>query len=431
MTLSLDDLWIADGKRGAAVETATQTAGVDWTVGSVAELTVTLADRDHRLAAHHLTRLGTHVRLGDDEWRVGAVDRQYGAFGAMTTVRARSILARRLRSTAKNRVHGQVSAHDWIIRAVTDAGGTAVVQPSAARVEVAQTKGQTVLDVIASLCSDQQWEWAEYGGRFIAGTGWWARNGGHAPRVWPLTWKRDGGGDILAVETVVTDDDRAQDGALTLVLPYDTGIRVRPWHMLSVSGLAGGDNGDWLVQSVKASIARGSTVTVDAYRPLKPAPRATSPLGSGGAVGQGGEAFAALAAAEARKGWQYVDVGADEAVSDRPRGLDCADFTYRVAYLYLGKRPPSPFLNQSQTQLAYCEQAGRMVSLDEGIRTPGALLFKRTSPGAPGHVAISLGDGRTAESHRSGTVTSVSPVYRPSFTNDAGLPAFVFGGGSG
>lgn len=45
----------------------------------------------------------------------------------------------------------------------------------------------------------------------------------------------------------------------------------------------------------------------------------------------------------------------------------------------------------SANQRAYVQQKGTQMSVADAIRTPGALLFR------PGHVAISLGDGRTIE----------------------------------
>lgn len=45
----------------------------------------------------------------------------------------------------------------------------------------------------------------------------------------------------------------------------------------------------------------------------------------------------------------------------------------------------------TMNQLPYFRQKGTAVSVDQALRTRGALLFR------PGHVAISLGDGRTIE----------------------------------
>jgi spore coat assembly protein SafA len=88
----------------------------------------------------------------------------------------------------------------------------------------------------------------------------------------------------------------------------------------------------------------------------------------------------------AQHGDRYV-YGAETRLDDPdPDTFDCSELVQWAA-AQVGVR----FADGSKWQLAAIRQAGREISVEEAIRTPGALLFR------PGHVAISLGDGRTIE----------------------------------
>jgi cell wall-associated NlpC family hydrolase len=105
----------------------------------------------------------------------------------------------------------------------------------------------------------------------------------------------------------------------------------------------------------------------------------------GGADGQIGR-FVALALQQAGK--RYV-FGAEAAASDpNPRAFDCSELVEWSA-ARVGISPKVP--DGSAAQLAHCKSKGTLISVQQGITTKGALLFM------PGHVAISLGNGKTIE----------------------------------
>jgi cell wall-associated NlpC family hydrolase len=106
-----------------------------------------------------------------------------------------------------------------------------------------------------------------------------------------------------------------------------------------------------------------------------------------------------IAAAGSQVGKPYV-FGAEAALDDAdPAAFDCSELTQWAAHqagLYLP--------DGAAGQYRYCRESGTTMSVDEALRTPGALLFTFDGePGATGgeparaHVAISLGDGRTVE----------------------------------
>ena len=98
-------------------------------------------------------------------------------------------------------------------------------------------------------------------------------------------------------------------------------------------------------------------------------------------------------------GKPYV-FGAEAALDDPdPAAFDCSELTQWAAH-QSGLMLP----DGAAGQYRYCRDAGTTMSVEDALRTPGALLF--TFDGEPGptggeparaHVAISLGDGRTVE----------------------------------
>lgn len=93
-----------------------------------------------------------------------------------------------------------------------------------------------------------------------------------------------------------------------------------------------------------------------------------------------------LRSALAQNGDRYV-YGAETNLNDsNPNTFDCSELVQWAAH-QAGVTIP----DGSSAQLAHVRRHGQEISVEQALRTPGALLFR------PGHVAISLGDGRTIE----------------------------------
>jgi cell wall-associated NlpC family hydrolase len=131
--------------------------------------------------------------------------------------------------------------------------------------------------------------------------------------------------------------------------------------------------------------------------------------GTGGGAGfdrpayGGGNADAFVQAALAQTGDRY-QFGAPSALGDRdPDVFDCSELT-RWAARQAGVDLP----DGTWAQYLELKSQGAQISVDEALRTRGALLFSFSSEPTPGggrpsraHVAISLGDGRTIEARGS------------------------------
>jgi hypothetical protein len=88
-----------------------------------------------------------------------------------------------------------------------------------------------------------------------------------------------------------------------------------------------------------------------------------------------------------------------------PTLLDCSSFVQWCIYHTLGSLNNCP--RTSQDQSAWCQASGKIVTAEEGLNTPGALMFIG-SPGSATHVEISCGTGQnTVGAHHSGTYAGV------------------------
>ncbi len=118
-----------------------------------------------------------------------------------------------------------------------------------------------------------------------------------------------------------------------------------------------------------------------------------------------------LQAALAQNGKPYV-FGAEASAGNRdPRALDCSELV-EWASAQAGVRVP----DGSGNQRAHCQP----ISVQQALRTPGALLFSN------GHVAISLGDGRTIEARNSRMGVGIFPAGNR-FTSAGLIPGMNYG----
>lgn len=111
-------------------------------------------------------------------------------------------------------------------------------------------------------------------------------------------------------------------------------------------------------------------------------------VSGGGADGQVGR-FVALCLQQAGK--SYVFGATPSSSEPNPRAFDCSSLVQWAA-IRVGIPDPT---RTTYTQEAKIRSAGKIISVQQAINTKGALLFQ------PGHVAISLGNGKTIEAMNS------------------------------
>ncbi|MCK8496861.1 MULTISPECIES: peptidoglycan-binding protein [Myxococcus] len=132
--------------------------------------------------------------------------------------------------------------------------------------------------------------------------------------------------------------------------------------------------------------------------------------------GTKGSAETFVQKALAQRGDRYV-FGAETKMSDKnPSKWDCSELVEWAAH-QAGVKVPDGTMNQ----LPYFKQKGTTISVDEALRTRGALLYR------PGHVAISLGDGRTIEARGSAYGVNIFSAHNRGWTAGALIPGLKYG----
>ncbi len=128
-----------------------------------------------------------------------------------------------------------------------------------------------------------------------------------------------------------------------------------------------------------------------------------------------GTADAFVQRALAQNGDRYV-FGAETNLNDpNPNTFDCSELVQWAA-AQVGVSIPDGTMNQ----LPHIQRAGKGISVDQALRTRGALLFR------PGHVAISLGDGRTIEARGSRYGVGIFPANGRGWTAGGLIPGMQY-----
>jgi len=108
-----------------------------------------------------------------------------------------------------------------------------------------------------------------------------------------------------------------------------------------------------------------------------------------------------------------------------PPAFDCSELVQ-----WASARAGAPLPDGSGAQVDAVVRAGAVIPLEEAVRTRGALLLRRPRPipggWAPGHVAISLGDGRTVEAMDSTHGVCLGRAARPGWDLAALVPGLDY-----
>lgn len=178
---------------------------------------------------------------------------------------------------------------------------------------------------------------------------------------------------------------------------FKPGTRVT---LVSVPSIAGAEERVMVVSHITHEIGTdvdGADVTL--LEPIDPPPEppqqqtsaganGSDTSSSGGGSGADGQIDRFVSLALSQAGKRYV-FGAEASPSNaNPSAFDCSELVEWCA-ARVGIQPKFP--DGSGTQLAFCRSKGTIISVQAAINTKGALLFM------PGHVAISLGNGKTIE----------------------------------
>lgn len=266
---------LVPGKTSAELETVVTSITVNYSTGQVAELTLEMVDQGLGILKDASTFIGSTITFEEKPWQIGSVDYELTDSGATLSFRCRDPLAKKLRVTYKTSAEKKVSPGEWVTRRVRVAKGKPIVQASSKRGTIAQSKNQSVLDVIGNLASDLEWDWTSYDNTFIFGSRFFAWQGSfNKLSTWAITWQTDPRSDAIAASGSDSDDNTDNKAELDVELDYDYGVNIRPWHRLQST--IPGAKGMWLVEDVEIKHDGVTPVRIRASKPKKPSPKAGS-----------------------------------------------------------------------------------------------------------------------------------------------------------
>jgi cell wall-associated NlpC family hydrolase len=395
----LGQLIVRGSKLSADVAESVVAGSVSLSTAEVTELQLTIVDTGFELLRSGLFSAGTPTSRGSrcDYGRlameVRAIEVAPRGEDHVLTVTARSLFATMARRT-KGKLKRDTSPTDYVRSSAKNLGLAVVAQPSAKRHKVGPSKGEFEWDTWQRLATELGYDCFEAAGVLYFGKPTWLID--HTLEL-VVAWKGARTGDHIdeLPRCRRTGDDDKRLATVAAALRGPLGAKALPGQRFTLDGVPLFD-GAYMVDTVTASLADNAPVAVTAVTPINPKPQppakhvrapggdtSSTPGGGTSPAPTGGKSAAAfVAVALSQLGDSYV-YGAEASASDpNPSAFDCSELVQWA----LG-RVGVPFTDYSLSQIDACQG----ISVEQAIGTRGALLWH------PGHIAISLGNGKTVE----------------------------------
>lgn len=402
-----------------AVTSATLSLGTE----EVSELTLTLIDEGLKLASSGLIVTDTSVDLDDLRLLIAAVALGPGPAGTGELVldcRPRTV--DRLKRRRGPLVMRKVSPSTFVTVEAKAAGYKSVIaEPTATRAQVSRdvpAKGETYGDdppsswtTFARLRDELGFLLFDVAETLYFGRPTWLVGKLTAIRVGWL-------GEPDATRAQALPEMRRSKDARnlvegTLLLPYERLAEARPGRAVNLYGVPG-YAGKYLITKVDAELAAvDEPITVSIASPLNPTPNppeTTTAASNSTPAGKTPTASAFVTVALSQVGDVYR-LGAEASITDDdPTAFDCSELVQWA----LG-RVGVTFVDGSAAQVAKLKP----VTVAVGLATRGALLY------TPGHIAISLGDGRVVEAANAKSGVTLNGAGRR-FTSAGLIPGLTY-----
>lgn len=411
-TYSLDgrlgNLIVRGARLKGNIATAVTSASLSLSASEATQLDLTITDTDWEILRSGLFSAGTPKKAGSRcdyaglHLEVRAIEVSARGVDNVLRVTARSFGVGRLKRARGPLVRKNLTPTQFVKLEAKRAGLKCIGQPSPKRKSIARQTGkdgESSWDTCQRLAKELGFICFEAAGTLYFGKPTWITQ--RTKRL-PIRWrgeKTDGAIDELPT-CRRSGDDRRNVATVEVKVRGDLAEDARPGMALALSGVPTFE-GRYMVDSITLDLAEGTAATIQASTPENPVPEPpqkatkTSP-GKGNtsssstgtqstAVGaKTAAAFVGFALSQA--GDRYI-YGAEVSLTDPdPNAFDCSELVEWAA-----ARAGVRFVDGSSAQIA----AAKPISVEQGIRTRGALLWH------PGHVAISLGNGKTIEAANS------------------------------
>lgn len=365
-------------------------------------LTLGLSDPGDAVLASRLFDEGGAVDYADLRLRVYHLDSTAPGLVPLLEVRCEDLGAAKLRDRRGVLVRSNYS-HDAAVRELAgEQGLRAVTQPfpkvptlilRAAPSQPGQPAESSYEALMRLATEVGALAFVSRGTVYFGRPSWLVRN---LPRV-PVAWRGARTADALLARPTLSRSLHARPRTATLdcELHLDLAEQLPPGVVLDFTGVPTFD-GLYLTESLSYDLG-ATAATLKASQPVDPVPQPPEPAAGRAAAGQPGPAPAAAPSGH-RSALEFVRIAVTQAgdryvfgAEARPNDPDPDAFDCSELVQWGLARVGVTFVDGSVAQINAC----RPISVEQAIRTRGALLFR---PGKPSnHIAISLGNGRTIE----------------------------------
>lgn len=394
-----DRIYVLGSQLTVEMRDALTQASFDTSIDQVSQLQMTFADPNFKILGTGALTTGIRIDFEDYRLEIASIETEDVNGTEGFSIKARSMAVRTEKQQTGPLVVTNMSPSEFVANSCAAAGILSVVQPSPRRPQIARDlpePGQTYSDQPSNWTTFQRladelgficFEAADV--VYFGQPSWLIAN---VPNEIVANYQT---GDEKYLTVGIPRCNKSMDSKATTVeveLPTNWASYARPGKRLTLGGVPL-FNGQYLVTSVDVDLLDpAANVSVSAQTPIDPEPHppetATAANGTARANTKSSQDFVAWAVKQI--GDRYV-YGAAVSSSTDPTQFDCSSLVkWALQMVGITDCP-----RVSEAQISWAVTKGREISVSQGINTRGALLWHM------GHVAISLGNGKTVEAANS------------------------------
>lgn len=431
----------------------------------VSELTVELEDKNLELIDRFRLNIGSPLDYQGLRWQVVEMQLSQGPANPHLTMVAHPLGAVRMRTGIPTPARG-ISPTDYMKSLATQAGLKFIGEPSAPRNTIAPKKKTDQRGSVSIERDETAWEvgqdWAaqlgfyafEAGGTYYFGSPFHLAKQGRRVQLTSrgLIYGRDLGPvvEMIGTPTCTASQrsfkragtveqnattgttvtyygtlDSLKDVAITARVEREPGLTIRPGMSAAVSGTGAFDSVGLLVRRVKwdllnihdpVTVEVGTAETLASTGRTEQDTSAATGTTTGGAPKAGSKLAVDMVTYMLRQVGDTYVYGAEVRLDDvDPDRFDCSELIEWACH-QVGVK----FVDGSINQIGAARRAGLSISVEQAAKTRGALLW------TPGHIAVSLGDGKSTVEARGRKYGVVQHIIGNRFREGGKIPGLKY-----
>lgn len=375
-------------------------------------LTFTLVDERLAVLASRILHPGAAIDFEGLKFAVQAAEIISDGGVPHLQINGRSVGSRRLRRQKGKRVWRNTSPTQVVRTLAKRAKLGVVAQPSGKRRQIVRGKKESSRALMGRLATEIGFICFESDGVLFFGKPTWLiqRDNINIRRVkWDRTTGQGTGSLVDLPQCRRSEDSKKHAAEIVLQLEGEEALTWRPGDRMVLEGVPTYD-GRYLVTKVEFPFEEEQPVVVTAVTPVNPErerERRDNNGGRGGrddrnrdAEGRGSTAERFVHTVLQQVGDPVVLLAETAKTEADPDAFDCSELVeWALETVGVG------FVATPEGQREFCRARGQLISVDQALRTRGALLL------ADGRAAVSLGGGRVVEAvNRTYRVTVADPA---------------------